>query len=52
MNPDTPGRKASFEPKVANNQRRKRTMSPDRIKTLREGLAKYNASKKHGLEEK
>lgn len=50
--PDNPGRKAKFERKVRSKHTRKHITDPERIKTLREGLAKYNASKKHVLGEK
>jgi hypothetical protein len=50
--PDTPGRRARFERKVRPKHTRNHITDPERIKTLREGLARYRSSKKHGLEEK
>lgn len=52
MNPDTPGKRARFERKVASNHKRKYTSSPDRIKTLRGYLVSARLRKKRVLEEK
>ncbi len=52
MNPDTPGRKAKFERKVASIHERKYISPPGRTKTLREHMAKMRLAKKRVLEEK
>ncbi len=50
--PDLPEKTSKTERRLLRKGGSKHTMSPERIKTLREGLARYRSSKKHGLEEK
>ena len=50
--PDLPEKPSKTERKLLRKGGSKHTMSPERIKTLREGLARYRSSKKRGLEEK